>query len=94
MDILEAVVAAGTAAGVPISVCGEAASHPLEALVLAALGITSLSMPASAILPMKAMFANLDLGAFRRVLATIRRGGGTGMRESIAAWAREQALLS
>jgi phosphotransferase system enzyme I (PtsP) len=78
LDILEGVVAAANAASVPISVCGEAASHPLEALVLAALGITSLSMPASAILPMKAMFAKVDLAAFRRVLS----------------WTREQALLS
>ena len=94
LDIIECVVAAANAASVPVSVCGEAASHPLEALVLAALGITSLSMPSSGILPMKAMFAKVDLAAFRRVLSSIRRAGGSGMRESIATWTREQALLS
>ena len=45
----------------PVSVCGEAASRPLEALVLAALGMTTLSMPASGILPIKAMFSQVDL---------------------------------
>jgi phosphotransferase system, enzyme I, PtsP len=62
--------------------------------VLAALGITTLSMPASAILPIKAMFAQVDLAAFRAVLSAIRRGGAVGLRGSVATWAREQGILS
>jgi phosphotransferase system enzyme I (PtsP) len=79
---------------VPISICGEAASRPLEALVLAALGITTLSMPASSVLPIKAMFAQVDLKSFRLVLAAIRRSGGYGLREAIATWARERAIIT
>lgn len=94
LDMLEQLVRAADAASVPISVCGEAASRPLEALVLAALGVTTLSMPASGILPIKAMFAQVDLGAFKPVLAAIRRGGGTGLREPIATWARERGGLT
>jgi phosphotransferase system enzyme I (PtsP) len=94
LDILAQLVAAAEAAGVPISVCGEAASRPLEALVLAALGITTLSMPASGILPIKAMFSQVDLGSFRAVLTAIRRGGGAGVRGSVATWAREQGVLT
>ncbi len=94
LDLLERLVSAANEAAVPVSVCGEAASKPLEALVLAALGVTSLSMPASAVLPMKAMFARVDLIGFRPVLAAIRRGGGTGLREPIATWARENGLLT
>jgi phosphotransferase system enzyme I (PtsP) len=87
----------GTAArggGVPVSLCGEAAGRPLEALALVGLGITTLSMPASGILPVKAMLAQLDLVLFRPVLAAIRRGGaGTAsLREPITAWAREHGL--
>jgi phosphotransferase system enzyme I (PtsP) len=93
LDILEQVVVAAAAAGVPVSLCGEAASRPLEALVLAALGITTLSMPASGILPIKAMLSQVDLLAFRSVLAAIRRGGGDGLREPVASWAREQGVL-
>lgn len=40
---------AGTTAGKPVGVCGEAAADPLLACVLVGLGITSLSMAASAI---------------------------------------------
>jgi phosphotransferase system enzyme I (PtsP) len=94
LDILEQLTVASAAAGVSLSLCGEAASRPLEALVLAALGITNLSMPASGILPIKAMFSVVDLVSFRSVLATIRRGGDSGVRESVATWAREQGILT
>ena len=41
--------AAGRAAGKPVGVCGEAAADPLLALVLAGLGMTSLSMTARSV---------------------------------------------
>ena len=78
LDLLQQLVVAASAAKVPVSLCGEAASRPLEAMVLAALGITTLSMPASRILPIKAMLSQVDLVSFRAVLAAIRRGGGSG----------------
>jgi len=81
-------------AGVPISLCGEAASRPLEALTLVGLGFTSLSMAASGILPVKALLAELDLAAFQPVLASIRRNasGAASLREPISVWAREHGL--
>jgi len=94
LDLIEQLVVAARPHAVPISLCGEAASRPLEALVLAAMGITTLSMPASGILPMKAMFAQVNLIAFRPVLAAIRRGGGGTLREPIATWAREQGIVA
>jgi phosphotransferase system enzyme I (PtsP) len=93
LDLIEQLVLAARTTSVPISVCGEVASRPLEALVLAALGVTTLSMPASGILPIKAMFAQVDLRSFRPVLTAIRRSGGFGLREAIATWAREQAII-
>ncbi len=93
LDLVEQLVVAANAASVPVSICGEVASRPLEALVLTALGVTTLSMPASGILPLKAMFAQLDLAGFRPVLAALRRSGGSGLREAIATWARERSLL-
>jgi phosphotransferase system enzyme I (PtsP) len=94
LSLLGALAARAAEAGVPVSVCGEAASRPLEAMTLAGLGITTLSMPASAILPVKAMLAELDLGAFRQVLGAMRQsaGGVASLREGIAAWAREHEL--
>ena len=93
-DLLEQLLTAAAAAGVPVSLCGEAASRPLEALAFVGLGLTSLSMPASGILPVKALLAEVDLAAFRPVLAAIRLASrdAASFREPIAAWARDQGL--
>jgi phosphotransferase system enzyme I (PtsP) len=96
LDLLEQLRVQADAAGVALSVCGEAASHPLEALVLVALGYATLSMPASAIMPVKALLARVDLSVFRPVLAAIRKtaAGAASVREPIAAWAREHGLVT
>jgi phosphotransferase system enzyme I (PtsP) len=95
LDLLEHLVSACGAAGVPLSLCGEAASRPLEALVLAALGLCTLSMPAAAILPVKALLAETDLIAFRAVLASLRRGADAApsLREPLSTWLKEHGLL-
>jgi phosphotransferase system enzyme I (PtsP) len=92
--LLVAARAAKGGAGVPVSLCGEAASRPLEAMALVGLGFNSLSMPASGILPVKALLADLDLAAFRPVLSAIRRNtsGSASLREPISVWAREHGL--
>jgi phosphotransferase system enzyme I (PtsP) len=92
--LLLAAQAAKGGAGVPLSVCGEAASRPLETLALVGLGFTNLSMPATEILPIKALLSELDLGAFRPVLSAMRRNtaGVASLREPIAVWAREHGL--
>jgi phosphotransferase system enzyme I (PtsP) len=80
--------------GVPVSLCGEAASRPLEAMTLVGLGFRSLSMQASGILPIKALLAELNLAAFHPVLSAIRRSsaGAVSLREPISVWAREDGL--
>ncbi len=94
LDLLDQVVAAARAAGRAVSVCGEAASRPLEAVVLAALGITSLSMPASSILPVKALLAESDLRAIGAMLDSLRAAadGDASLREPLAAWMRERGI--
>jgi phosphotransferase system enzyme I (PtsP) len=94
LDMIAQLVAAASSANVSLSLCGEAASRPLEAMVLAGLGLTSLSMPAGSILAVKALLAEVDMAMFRPVLASIRRGANstTSLRDPIAAWARERGL--
>lgn len=53
LDAMRRIVAAGKAAGIDVSVCGEMAGRPLEALALAALGYRTLSMSAVSIGPVK-----------------------------------------
>ncbi len=94
LGLLGELAAKARAAGVPLSVCGEAASRPLEAIAMVAAGITTLSMPASSILPVKAALAATDLAALRSLMKELQGSGGTeaSLREPIAAWAREHGV--
>jgi len=49
LRLIEMVTSAAAASGKPVGVCGEAAADPLLALVLAGLGISSLSMTPAAL---------------------------------------------
>lgn len=93
-NLLVAARAARNGAGVPVSLCGEAAARPLEAMTLVGLGFRSLSMSSTGVLPVKALLSELDLDAFGPVLSAIRRNpsGSASLREPISAWAREQGL--
>ena len=52
---------AGTQAGKPVGVCGEAAADPLLATALIGMGITSLSMAARAVRPVGAQLARVTM---------------------------------
>ena len=95
LDVLATIENTARAAGVEVSVCGEHASRPLEAMVLAALGITALSMPAASLLRIKAMMAEVDLIELRGLLAQLRRNdrGAPSLREPLATWAREHGHI-
>lgn len=60
LRLIELVAAAGSRAGKPVGVCGEAAADPLLAPVLAGLGVTSLSMAARAIPAVAAALASVS----------------------------------
>jgi phosphotransferase system enzyme I (PtsP) len=94
LSLLDGVAIAAAGRKVSLSLCGEAASRPLDAMVLLALGFSNLSMSASSLLAVKETLSKLDLRAFRPFLATLRRtaGGYSSLREPIAAWARDHGL--
>jgi phosphotransferase system enzyme I (PtsI) len=57
LELIAGCAAAGRAAGKPVGVCGEAAADPRLALVLAGLGVTSLSMAPTAVPEVRAALA-------------------------------------
>jgi phosphotransferase system enzyme I (PtsI) len=65
LSLIGRTAAAGQAVGKPVGVCGEAAADPLLACVLVGLGITSLSMAASAIGQVGASLAKATLAQCR-----------------------------
>jgi phosphotransferase system enzyme I (PtsP) len=94
LTLLESVSRAAASSAVSLSLCGEAASRPLDAAVLLALGIPALSMSGSSVLAVKAALLTVDLGVFRPFLDGLRRSsaGYASLREPIEAWARDHGL--
>ncbi len=81
--IREAVNAAG-AAGVPICVCGEAASDPLGAALLIGLGVRSLSCTPNAILEQKKLIRSLDLRQLEKFVKKLQKADtGKEIREAL-----------
>lgn len=89
LSVIAQLVARCAEAGRPISVCGEMAGRPLEAMALLGLGIYRLSMAPSAIGPVKTMLRSLDIGQLQSYLADrVARGHG-GLRRDLVAYARD-----
>ena len=57
--------------GKDVSVCGEIAGRPLEAITLVALGYTTLSMPVTGIGPVKSALLKLDAAKLREKLVPL-----------------------
>ncbi len=77
LRMLKRIVDAARDANVPVTVCGDIASRPLEALALVALGYTNLSMPPAAIGPVKSAIRAADIGRLRaRLLPRLEPGRG------------------
>jgi phosphotransferase system enzyme I (PtsP) len=91
---LKAIADAGKAHDKPITLCGELASRPLEAMALLALGFRSLSVSAAAIGPVKAMILGLDVAKAEKMLAPVlvERDGDRTVRERLEAFAAEHGV--
>lgn len=80
-------------AGKPLTLCGELAGHPLEAMVLLGLGFRSLSLSAGAIDAVKLMLRSLHLGSFSAYLESLRESAAHSLRPQILAYARDHGVV-
>ena len=87
------VVAQTRDAGVPLSMCGEMAGNPIEAMALIALGFRTLSMAATAIGPVKTMIRSLDAAAVAGYLDEIAGRPDHSLRPKLEAYARDHAIV-
>ncbi|HWB47568.1 MAG TPA: phosphoenolpyruvate--protein phosphotransferase [Stellaceae bacterium] len=90
--LLREVVAQCAAAGVPLSMCGEMAGNPLDAMMLIVLGFRTLSLTASALGPVKTMVRSLDAGAAAGYLDEIGGRPDHSLRHRLEAYARDHAV--
>jgi phosphoenolpyruvate-protein kinase (PTS system EI component) len=63
LGLIEHVVEAAAAAGIPVSVCGDAAADPVVLPLLIGLGVRVLSVPAARVSDVRARINRLDAGA-------------------------------
>ncbi|HML11207.1 MAG TPA: phosphoenolpyruvate--protein phosphotransferase [Stellaceae bacterium] len=90
--LLRDVVAKCAAADVPLSMCGEMAGSPVDAMTLIALGFRTLSLTASALGPVKTMIRSLDVGGVARYLDEIGERPDHSLRQRLTVYARDHAV--
>ncbi|KFL24884.1 phosphoenolpyruvate--protein phosphotransferase [Paradevosia shaoguanensis] len=91
---LRHIVDAARRYNVPLTMCGELAGKPLEALALMAIGMNRLSMGPSSIGPVKEMILGLELEPIRKSVAAALADGsdGVAMRDLLKEWVDRQNL--
>ena len=78
--------------GLPLSVCGESAGQPLEALALVGSGIDQLSMNAAAIPTIKGLLRSVKQAELSEFIASLRQSRAPSIKAPLRAWALERGL--
>ena len=89
---LRQIVQAADQHGTPVTLCGEMAGKPLEAMALIGLGFRSISMAPASVGPVKAMILSLDAENLRAKLDTLLEEGKTSVREDLKRFAAETGV--
>ena len=79
--------------GKDLTVCGDLASRPLEAMALVGLGFRGLSMPAAAIGPVKDMIRRVKIESLARYLRDLVRLPDHSVREKLRIYAQERGIF-
>ena len=79
--------------GKDLTVCGDLASRPLEAMALVGLGFRGLSMPAAAIGPVKDMIRRVKIESLGRYLRDLVRLPDHSVREKLRIYAQERGIF-
>lgn len=77
---------------VALTLCGEMAGRPLEAMALIGLGFRSLSMAPASIGPVKAMILSLEAEGVSELLDELLKSGSGNLRGELQRFARSQRI--
>jgi phosphotransferase system enzyme I (PtsP) len=92
LKALRDIVAAAEKHEVPLTLCGEMAGRPLEAMTLIGLGFRSISMAPASLGPIKAMILSLDAGLLQEKLNELLDSDKTSLREDLKRFAAEKGV--
>ena len=90
LRVLGEIASACAARPIPVSVCGEMAGQPLDAMVLVGLGFRTLSMGPASIGPVKAMIRSLDLAALSEFIRSLTEVSAQSLRGKFHDFARDR----
>jgi len=94
LRVLKTLVDATNKHEVPLTLCGEMAGRPLEAMVLIALGFRSLSTSPASIGPIKEMILSLDAADAAQEINTMLDEGRTNLRQAITDYAKAMGVVT
>lgn len=83
MRALKALVKSCRRHKVPITLCGEMAGRPLEAMALIGIGFRSISMAPASIGPVKAMIRSIDVARVANVISDVLESGTGNLRHEL-----------
>jgi phosphotransferase system enzyme I (PtsP) len=89
---LKSIVEAGARHGTPVSLCGEMAGRPLEALVLAGLGFRRISMAPASVGPVKSVMLEADIAGVGRLLDDLLERSSPSIRREIGDYVAARGL--
>ncbi len=93
LNFLGSLIEQCDAAQTPISLCGEMAGRPLDAMALVGLGLRSLSMAPSSIGPVKTMIRSLSAGDLKRYLDSLQDVAEHSLREKLREFAVDHGVM-
>jgi phosphotransferase system enzyme I (PtsP) len=92
LKALKVLVKSAKKHSVPLTLCGEMAGSPIEALALIALGFRSLSMAPASIGPVKTMILSLNVGRATKLLNDLLRKESHNIRQQLIDFARGEGI--
>jgi len=92
LRVLRAIAEGCAAHRLPVTVCGEMAGDPLEAMALVGLGFRVLSMAPSSVGPVKAMIRSLDMPALVEFIASLSDVATHSLRGKFHDFARDRGI--
>jgi phosphotransferase system enzyme I (PtsP) len=92
LKALRVIVEGAERHAVPLTLCGEMAGRPLEAMAVLGLGFRAISMAPASVGPVKAMILSLDVGALRTRLDELLDSKATSLREELRQFATEKGV--
>lgn len=92
LKALKSLVKSATKHDVPLTLCGEMAGSPVDALALIGLGFRSLSMAPASIGPIKTMILSSHAGRAAKLLDDLLKRNARNIREELESFAKSEGI--